>query len=132
MNSAIRRLVFERALHRCEYCHLPQAAAPFIAFHVEHIVALQHLQDDSENNLALACPDCNRYKGPNLTSVDPETRQLVRLFHPRQDRWEDHFEYQGPLIIGLSDIGTATVRLLDMNSRQRILMRLAIMQTGEM
>ena len=27
---------------------------------------------------ALACPDCNAHKGPNLTSIDPETGALPR------------------------------------------------------
>jgi predicted helicase len=42
MDEALRHFVRERANHRCEYCHLPQDAEPFFAYHVEHIVARQH------------------------------------------------------------------------------------------
>ncbi|MCF7959956.1 MAG: HNH endonuclease [Pirellula sp.] len=53
------------------------------------------MQDDSIDNLALACPDCNRQKGPNLATLDPATREIVLLFHPRKDEWNYHFEFEG-------------------------------------
>ena len=115
MEASLRELVRRRATHRCEYCHLPQAAAPFLTFHIEHIRARQHGGDDDSSNLALACPDCNAHKGPNLTSVDPETEQVVALFNPRQDIWSDHFSFEGPMIIARTPTGRATVRLLSMN-----------------
>jgi CRISPR/Cas system Type II protein with McrA/HNH and RuvC-like nuclease domain len=101
-------------------------------FHIEHIQAQQHVADDSLENLALACPDCNRHKGPNLTTPDPQTRTIVLLFHPRQDVWEDHFEYLGALLIGRTSVGKATVRLLQMNVEEKIEMREALQTNGEM
>ncbi|MFN5229136.1 MAG: HNH endonuclease [Planctomycetota bacterium] len=59
-----------RSKNRCEYCRLQQDAATFLRFHIEHIQARQHIRDDSSDNLALACPDCNRHKGPNLTTLE--------------------------------------------------------------
>ena len=59
MDAATRHRVRQRANQRCEYCHLPQSAAPFLSFHIEHIRASQHGRDDALNNLALACPDWN-------------------------------------------------------------------------
>src|SRR5262245_35673880 len=44
------------------------------------------------SNLALACFDCNRYKGSDLASLDPETGSLTPLFNPRLDDWSTHFE----------------------------------------
>lgn len=129
---ATRQIVMQRAANRCEYCHLPQAAMSQFAFHVEHILAQQHLQDDSLENLALACPDCNRHKGPNLATVDPANRQIIRLFHPRLDSWTDHFEFRGAILHGLSDVGQATIRLLEMNSDSRIELRAALMELDEM
>src|SRR3989304_2649952 len=120
MEASLRELVRRRATHRCEYCHLPQAAAPFLTFHIEHIRARQHGGDDDSSNLALACPDCNAHKGPNLTSVDPETEQVVALFNPRQDIWSDHFSFEGPMIIARTPTGRATVRLLPMNEPTRV------------
>lgn len=92
---------------------------------MEHVVARQHGGSDNPEDLALACDRCNAYKGPNLTSIDPETGAIVPLFHPRHDRWEDHFEMQGGLIAGKTDVGRATVRLLNMNAPRRVELRLA-------
>lgn len=131
MDAAVRQFVRTRANNRCEYCRLPQSAAPFFTFHIEHIHSQQHVSDDSSDNLALACPDCNRRKGPNLTTLDPETRIVVPLFHPRRDRWEDHFEFQDAYIMGRSDIGCGTVRLLEMNGEERIEMRSQLLENGE-
>ena len=57
MDEALREFVRQRASDRCEYCLLPQSAARFFTFHVEHIRAKQHGGQDIESNLALACPD---------------------------------------------------------------------------
>ncbi len=92
MDAATRAIVRSRAGEKCEYCRASEATAPFFVFHVEHIEAQQHVRDDSLDNLALACPDCNCHKGPNLATLDPKTRVLVRLFHPRRDIWEEHLE----------------------------------------
>jgi len=86
IDDRTRREVRRRAAERCEYCRLPESSGD-ITFHVEHIVAQQHQRDDHPSNLALACDRCNLHKGPNLTSIDPETGQVVRLFHPRTDDW---------------------------------------------
>ena len=132
MDASVRLLVRHRARDRCEYCHLPQAATCFLSFHVEHIEAQQHVVDDSPENLALACPDCNRHKGPNLVTLDQLTRVLVRLFHPRRDSWNAHFEYRGAILAGLTPVGHATVRLLQMNTVERIEMRAELLSLGEM
>src|SRR4051812_35908278 len=115
MDSATRDLVIARAGNRCEYCLVPQGSI-LVAFHVEHIIAQQHLLDHSLENLALSCPECNRFKGPNLATLEPVSRQLLRLFHPRLDRWSDHFQYRGPIILGKTDLGEGTIRLLQLNS----------------
>jgi len=123
MDAETRELVRHRADDRCEYCRIPQAAAPFITFHVEHVVARQHLADDSPENLALACDRCNAFKGPNLSSIDPESGAVVELFHPRRGNWDDHFRLTGGIISGLTPTGRATVRLLNMNAGRRIELR---------
>ena len=102
---------------------MPQEADAFFAFHVEHIVAQQHQGSDDPANLALACNRCNGYKGPNLSSVDPDSGQIVPLFHPRQDSWRDHFIVRGGEIHGLTPTGRATVRLLNMNALHRVELR---------
>jgi hypothetical protein len=102
---------------------MPQQATPLIPFHVEHIVSRQHGGTDDPDGLALACDRCNAYKGPNLTSIDPDTRAVVALFNPRRDVWSDHFVVRRGLIVGLTPTGCATVRLLNMNARRRVQLR---------
>jgi 5-methylcytosine-specific restriction endonuclease McrA len=131
MDEAVRNLVRERAGNRCEYCHLPQEAYD-LTFHIEHVVASQHRHDDDPSNLALACDRCNLHKGTNLASIDPQTGEVVPLFNPRTDAWEEHFALFGAEIIGQTPIGRATVRLLQMNSERRIILRKRLLAAGEM
>jgi 5-methylcytosine-specific restriction endonuclease McrA len=95
MDAKTSHLVRERAHHLCEYCLLPQEFSG-LTFHVEHIIAKQHGGSDILENLALACPECNLRKGTNLSGIDPDTNQVTRLFHPREDSWSDHFQKKGP------------------------------------
>lgn len=111
---------------------MPRSAAPFLRFHVEHIRAQQHVADDSPKNLALACPDCNRHKGPNLATLDPSSGGLVALFNPRTDAWDDHFRLEGAVVGGRTPVGEATIRLLQMNSEERVEMRAQLLASGEM
>ena len=117
IGAALRWEVRLRAGLRCEYCSLEQNEFPFTMFHVEHVIARQHGGSDESENLCLACHWCNLHKGPNIaTLVDG---RLVPLFHPRCDRWFDHFIRRGDLIVGLTPIGFGTVALLNMNDDDR-------------
>src|SRR5687768_7101956 len=88
MERALQAAVWERAAACCEYCRLPQASHP-LPFQIDHIVAQQHHGATELWNLALACLRCNRFKGPNLSGIDPATGAICRLFHPRKDTWND-------------------------------------------
>ena len=118
MDSATSDLVRQRAQYRCEYCLLPQRASA-LRFHIEHIVARQHAGTDDAANLALACPECNYQKGPNLSGIDPDTGVLTPLFHPRRDQWVEHFTRDGARIVGKTATGRTTVWLLEMNTGDR-------------
>ncbi len=132
MDRALRRRVRDRAGSRCEYCGLLQRHAPFALFHIDHIIPRQHGGTDDPSNLALACFRCNLHKGPNLTSIDPVTGNMVRLFNPRQDAWDEHFTLQDVQIAGLTPIGRATVRALSMNAAERMQLRAELMAQGEL
>lgn len=121
-------MVRERARERCEYCRLRAEDEPDAAFHIEHIVARQHRGESSPDNLALACMSCNLHKGTNLTSLDPDTSLPVRLFHPRTDRWDDHFKRDGARILGITDTGRTTAWLLQFNSDLSLLQRQVILE----
>lgn len=118
MDGQLRQSVRTRAAYQCEYCRLPQEFSE-LRFHVEHIIPRQHGGGDGIDNLALACPDCNLRKGPNLTGIDPETGEVTRLFDPRRDAWFDHFRYEGHDIVGVTPIGRTTATLLEMNHPER-------------
>ena len=122
-DSETRDLVRRRANNRCEYCLLRQEHSD-LAHHVEHIGAKQHGGSDEAANLALACHRCNLRKGPNLTGIEPSTNEIVPLFHPRRDQWDDHFRIRGTRIEGITAVGRATVQVLAMNDARRLSLRL--------
>ena len=128
IDSALRRLVRHRAGNYCEYCGCHQDDVPLVTFHIEHIIAKQHGGTDLESNLCLACQWCNFFKGPNLsTLVDG---QLVSLFHPRAQGWDEHFAVEADRIVGLTPIGCGTVELLNMNDDDRCEIRWLASQSG--
>ena len=85
MDRSLQELVWRRAGGVCEYCRLPSVLAP-VPFQIDHVVAQQHGGETVEANLALACLRCNTHKGPNIAGIDPVTRRIVPLFHPRTQR----------------------------------------------
>ncbi len=88
--TALRRLVLERAGEQCEYCLIPQAAV-LAAHETDHIIARKHGGATESDNLALSCALCNKRKGSDVAAIDPQTAQILPLYHPRRDRWTDHF-----------------------------------------
>jgi 5-methylcytosine-specific restriction endonuclease McrA len=125
VNSATRTLVRERAGHRCEYCQTHQEDSPLAALHIEHIRPIKHGGTDDDSNLCLACIDCNLHKGPNLTGFDPLTDAVTPLFHPRQQLWDEHFRWEGIHIVGQTEVGRTTIRVLCMNSDEQLELRMA-------
>ena len=107
MDPALSQSFRQRGGNRCEYCRLPQEVSP-LRFHIDHIVARQHGGMEEFGNLALACPECNHRKGTNLPGVDPDTGEVVRLFDPQRDSWEEHFKLDGAQIIGRTPVGRTT------------------------
>lgn len=127
--AALRRLAFERAGGRCEYCLLPSGAA-HLPHEIDHIRAEKHAGRTIAANLCLCCYYCNRFKGTDLASVDPETDEVELLFDPRRDVWTDHFMLDGALIKPLTPKGRATARLLHFNLPERILERDILIKQG--
>jgi hypothetical protein len=85
----------------------------------------------SLNGYCLCCLRCNLKKGPNIASTGPEAGseyRIVALFHPRKQRWQEHFHLQEDgRIEGLSPEGRATARLLDFNAEERVQLRRFLM-----
>ncbi|ETX03565.1 HNH endonuclease [Candidatus Entotheonella palauensis] len=130
-DEAQRTRVTLRADQRCEYCHLRQEHASFIPFHIDHIIPRKHDGDSSDSNLALACIHCNLHKSSNLSGIDPQNNDITTLFHPRRDQWDEHFAFEGALIVGLTATGRATIRTLNMNGADRLELREELLSRGE-
>lgn len=112
--ASLRRLVTERAANRCEYCGLSQAGQ-VATFHIDHVVPVAAGGETTENNLALACVSCSLRKAARLTALDPGTGQVVPIFNPRVQSWQEHFRWDGERVGGLTANGRATVAALDLN-----------------
>jgi hypothetical protein len=122
VTAALRRLVVSRAGESCEYCKLHQRFSIY-THEVDHVTATKHGGKTVSENLALSCLPCNRSKGSDLTSFDPETGELTRLFDPRSQIWSEHFELVRGRIRGISAVGRTTVTLLKFNTPTAVLNR---------
>jgi len=130
MDAALTALVRKRAQSTCEYCRLPQVFSA-IPFEIDHIIAQKHGGPTQEENLALSCFYCNSRKGPNIAGVDPASGRIVRLYHPRKDRWSRHFEWAGAVLQGKTATGRATIAVLSMNDPDAVAVREALIDEGE-
>ncbi|MFZ5880315.1 MAG: HNH endonuclease [Chloroflexota bacterium] len=132
ISSAQRTRVFERAKGCCEYCLAQEQYSPD-SFSVEHIIPLSKQGANTLENLAFACQGCNNRKYKNTEAVDPVTQAFVPLFHPRRNRWGDHFVWSddATLILGLTPIGRATVEKLQLNRAGLVNLRRILVEAGE-
>ncbi|MBN4005532.1 HNH endonuclease signature motif containing protein [Nostoc sp. LPT] len=113
------RLVEERTNYRCEYCQLPPGVA-FFSHEIDHVIAQKHGGVTNADNLAFTCWRCNRHKGTDLGSFDPETGVFSFLFNPRTQKWAEHFTFSKLDLVGLTPTGRTTIRLLQINSDERL------------
>jgi 5-methylcytosine-specific restriction endonuclease McrA len=111
--AALRKKVRQRAQFRCEYCRLRETDA-FLPHEADHVIAEKHGGASIFENLACSCFDCNRFKGSDISSIDPISRKIVPLYNPRTQAWGRHFRISGGEIIGRTTAGRATVKLLSL------------------
>ncbi len=104
-----------QAKNRCGYCLLPQSLNPNL-LEIEHLLATANGGTDAEENLWLACRLCNGYKGVQTEAIDDETNQIVLLFNPRTQNWNEHFEWNDEKIVGQTPCGRVTVKALKLNN----------------
>ena len=114
---------------RCEYCRVHEDDL-FFSFQIDHIISVKHGGESDIDNLAYSCSDCNQNKGSNLGTYLPNSNRLIRLFHPRKDSWKAHFEINEGKIIGKTKIGLATIKVLDLNNPDRIILRKELQLEG--
>jgi hypothetical protein len=125
ISQQLRREIQTRAGGRCEYCLMPESLL-LAGCEVDHIISRKHGGVTELFNLALSCARCNRAKGTDIGSIFPGTGELVRLFDPRSNRWDEHFVLDAGRIIGLSPTGQVTVTLLRFNDDARVAERLLL------
>jgi len=122
--ETVRLLVRQAAGDRCGYCHSPQYLV-MGKLEIEHIVPRARGGSDDESNLWLSCSLCNRYKGMQVEAADPETKEVVRLFNPRADDWQEHFRWSadGVKVMALTQQGRATIAALNVNNEVAVEVR---------
>jgi 5-methylcytosine-specific restriction endonuclease McrA len=125
----LRKLVVKRASKRCEYCLIHQDFSIY-THEVDHIIAVKHGGETTADNLALSCLSCNRHKGSDFATIDQVTQEIVPLFNPRRQAWDEHFYIENARIEGKTQIGKATARLLQFNVPNRVLQRQVLISQG--
>ena len=123
--ESLRRLVAARAGHQCEYCRLHENDS-FLPFQIDHIFSRKHGGGTTEDNLAWSCFPCNNEKGSDVGTVLLPEKIFIRLFNPREDRWDVHFELENDVFYPKTRIGEATIKVLKLNDVDRIIERRAL------
>lgn len=131
MDKSLHDHVIQRADNRCEYCRMPGDYDP-LGFQVDHIIARKHRGSTEADNLAWSCFPCNSFKGSDISSLDSETGELTRLFHPRRDDWNEHFQWYGAELRAITAVGRVTIDLLRINMECRVAFRRELMDEGVM
>jgi hypothetical protein len=91
---------------------------------------LKHGGEDTLDNLAWACFQCNRYKGSEVAAFEQESGELTPLFNPRQHEWKEHFTIDAGHIVPKSVIGRVTVMVLQLNRLGRVQVRTRLLEAG--
>lgn len=117
LKSKIRR----QAKNNCGYCLTPQKIVS-IPLEIEHIHPISEGGTDEEENLWLACRNCNGFKHAKTHAIDPNTNIETKLFNPRTQNWNEHFKFSEDKteIIGKTACGRATVFALRLNFEQAV------------
>jgi 5-methylcytosine-specific restriction endonuclease McrA len=131
ISKSLRELVRKRAKQRCEYW---QSAEWLMGVYceIDHVFPWSMGGSSTEENLCLACPPCNAYKQAKIEGTDPFSNQRTLLYNPRLQNWKEHFSWSedGTHIIGISEIGRATVHTLQLNHPMAVSARLIWWQAG--
>jgi HNH endonuclease len=116
ISDETRQTVREQANYLCEYCHSPERLSAN-RFTIDHVIPRSVGGSDDISNLALACRRCNERRYNFVAGVDPETQEVVPIFNPRREIWEEHFVWLGGGVIlqGVTPTGRATCIRLDLN-----------------
>jgi HNH endonuclease len=127
----LRQRVAAAARHRCGYC-LTAETVVGTPMEIDHLIPESLGGPTEEDNLWLACSLCNDHKANRIAGTDPVSGEVVRLFDPRHQIWQEHFRWTeaGDEIVGLTPTGRATVNVLQLNLSVRVIARGAWVSVG--
>ncbi len=130
--APLRREATKRAKGFCEYCRSDSDFSDS-PFDVEHIIPISKNGKTEIGNLALSCHGCNLYKSNKIEAFDIVSERMSKLFTPRKDIWDEHFDWARDftIIVGLTPIGRATVETLKLNRKGLVNQRKALYIIGE-
>jgi hypothetical protein len=128
----IRKSVRSRANSRCEYC-CSQEKLSLNSFELDYILPKNRGGTNTLDNLGWSCRGCNSYKGQKTIGRDPVTGNLVPLYNPRTQQWNEHFDWSDDQtqIIAKTATGRATVATLRLNRETVVNLRLVLIAYGE-
>lgn len=130
ISEILRDFVANRASFRCEYCKV-DAQNSFFAFHIDHIVSIKHGGKTLSENLAYSCQICNLNKGSDIATFLEDTDNPIRFYNPRTDNWNEHFSIdETGLLEAITDVGAATIKILDLNHPESIIERQEMIRFG--
>ncbi len=120
--DSLRQIVIARAKNKCEYCLVDEQYGIY-SHEIDHIIPEKHRGETIEANLCYACLACNRNKGSDFASFDPDSDTVALLYNPRQEQWATHFRLDEARIIPLTPCGRVTEFILKFNEPKRLLNR---------
>jgi hypothetical protein len=131
ISDSLRQQVRSVGKNRCAYC-LVEDQYVYAPMEIDHIIPQADGGTDDEENLCLACPSCNGFKGSQTRGVDPETGDRISLFNPRTQIWSEHFGWgeDNATIIGLTNYGRVTVNVLQLNFPPNLELRKLFVKIG--
>lgn len=109
-HAGIRKSLSGETLYKCAYCESRvEDVAPI---HVEHILPKSCRPElvVAWENLTVACPNCNQYKGSYYSPEQP-------LLNPYRDEPSEHLVFAGSLLFaaGGSELGERTINRLQLS-----------------
>lgn len=129
ISPELRSLVSARADGICEYCLIAEDDS-YYRHEIDHIISLKHDGLTVPENLALACVFCNRSKGSDIASFGNVPTERIRFYNPRTDIWSEHHRLVGARILGLTEIGIVTIRVLQIDQQDRVSERVVLNKVG--
>ena len=116
VSPAVRRRVRRRGRGLCEYC---RSCGEYTGhdFTIDHITPESRGGTNDFENLCWCCFWCNNFKHVRTKAVDSRTGDVVRLFNPRRELWQDHFRWSrdSTRIVARTAVGRVTISALRLN-----------------